>query len=225
MAASFCQKTLLITIGQTPRNDLMDAFESANLNNIQMLGALDALSEEKLEALKQASSGKAEKLFVVLKNGTANIAHQFIEEQIRKLVEQHYDQASLIVILCMSDFEAVELPKVVSPIQLMMEKAKQIKSGETVLICVPIQEQLETAKKKWKNVNGDKYFAVVNPKEEQVSEQMMQQLAVYQPKHLIMDCYGYDYEIGKEIEKRYPCTVYNGQSLIIDKICNNDVLY
>jgi hypothetical protein len=208
------ERIILLTIGQTPRPDLLRAFEPSDGNELQIVGALDGISDEKIKQMEDFSDDVGETLFVVLQSGTAHIDHRYIEVNVERIIETYSDDDVLIIILCMSDFHATALPNVISPLQMMMKKVTHINRDERVLITVPIAAQLESAQIKWQHIQGEKKFVVVNPKDSEACQLILQAVKSYHSDHVIMDCYGYDYRMVAAIQRNHRCTVYNGQNMV-----------
>lgn len=207
----------LLTIGQTPREDLMKAFHLGGVDELQLIGALDDVSQEKINWL--ANQPGEEKLYVVLKNGMANINHQLIEQKIEKLIKEYEKSSEAIAVLCMSEFECTSnQTPVIYPVQEMKEAVAGIQSEDTTVIFVPIKEQLKSAHVKWSNVQGKKHFAAVHPKSPAVLDEIEKEIEFYQANHIIMDCYGYDYELVAKIENKYPCSCHNVQHLVVQRV-------
>lgn len=207
----------LITIGQTPREDLLKAFKFGGVSNFQLVGALDDVSQNEIDMLEKQPG--EEKLFVVLKNSMANIKHEMIEQKVENLIKEYEDSSDAIAVLCMSEFKCIsKRTKVIYPIKEMKEKVGDIKICDATIIFVPIKEQVESAKMKWASVEGDKHVVVVHPKSETALEEMFRGIDLHHPKHVILDCYGYDYELVAQIENQRQCTCYNAQHLVVQKV-------
>lgn len=207
----------LLTIGQTPREDLMKAFIKGGVQDVQLVGALDGVSESEIKSLEKVPG--EEKLYVVHNNGTSNISHDCIEERIDKLIRQYENSSDAIALLCMSEFKSrSDQTTIIYPIKELREKASDINSDDTTIIFIPIKEQLSSANLKWANLKGDKQFVVANPKAENVLELLNKEITLHSPSYIILDCYGYDYELVDEIESNHECTCYNAQYLVVQKL-------
>ncbi|QTD41527.1 AroM family protein [Sporosarcina sp. Te-1] len=207
----------LLTIGQTPREDLMKAFIKGGVQDVQLIGALDGVSESEIKRLEKVPG--EEKLYVVHNKGTSNISHECIEEKIEKLIRQYENSSDAIALLCMSEFKSTsDQTTIIYPIKELREKASNINSNDKTIIFIPIKEQLTSAKLKWANVKGDKQFVVANPKVENVLGIVNKEITLHSPSYVILDCYGYDYELVDEIERNHECTCYNAQNLVVKKL-------
>src|SRR5690625_1135139 len=93
----------LLTIGQTPREDLLHPFKEEQFEEkLNMKGALDELTEEEIQLLEKKNNENP--LFVRTRNGSANIAHEYIEAELQKLVNEYESRSKAMVILCMGEF-------------------------------------------------------------------------------------------------------------------------
>ncbi|GKV54465.1 hypothetical protein NCCP2222_04120 [Sporosarcina sp. NCCP-2222] len=207
----------LLTIGQTPREDLLKAFIKGGVRDVQLVGALDGVSDGEIKKLEEVPG--EEKLFVVHNKGTSNISHECIEERIGKLIRQYENSSDAIALLCMSIFKsASDQTTIIYPIKELREKANNINSNDTTIIFIPIKEQLPSAKLKWSDVKGDKLFVVANPKAENVLGIVNKEIILHSPEYVILDCYGYDYDLVDVIESNHECTCYNAQHLVVKKL-------
>lgn len=207
----------LITIGQTPRDDLLKAFKKEGVCDYQLVGALDHVSQNEIDVLvKQPGE---EKLYVVLRDGMANMSQGTIDKKVEDAIKKYEDCSEVIAVLCMSEFTCTSnRTEIIYPIKELKEKVGNIKNGDTTIIFVPIKEQIGTAKIKWAIVEGNKHIIAVHPKSEAVLEEMIREIELHHPKYVIMDCYGYDSDLVAQIESKYSCTCYNAQHLIVQKV-------
>ncbi|KMY50423.1 AroM family protein [Peribacillus loiseleuriae] len=207
----------LITIGQTPREDLLKAFKIGGVSDFQLVGALDDVSQNEIDMLKKQPG--EEKLFVVLNNGMANIIHEIIEQKVENVIKEYENCSDAIAVLCMSEFTCTSnRTKIIYPIREIKRKVGKIKSCDTTIIFVPIKEQVGSAKIKWASVEGNKHIVPVHPKSETVLDEIIREIDLHHPNHVILDCYGYDYELVEKIEKKRQCTCYNAQHLVVQKV-------
>ena len=207
----------LITIGQTPREDLMKAFHLGGIENARLIGALDSVSSEKIKELEKIPG--EEKLYVVLRDGMANINHHLIEERVEQLIREFENSSNAIAILCMSEFNCTSnQTDVIYPIKELRKKAEIITDDDATLIFVPIKEQLESAKIKWRIIKREKYFSAVHPKSVNVLNDINKEINLHNPNYVILDCYGFDYELVAKIENAHLCTCYSAQHLVVKKV-------
>lgn len=207
----------LLTIGQTPRPDLLAPFVSKNISHVSLVGALDDVTSETIHQLQ--ISDKEESLYAVLNDGSATVGHQFIEQRLQKLVHQFEYTSEAIAILCMSEFSNLssEVP-LLFPLEELKTQSAVIRSNNRTAIFVPIHEQLLSAPDKWDCVEGDKQFFTVDPKSEDTYSQILAQVRKYAPEFVILDCYGYGTELSDSIESTYPCKCFGAQNALLDKV-------
>lgn len=93
----------LLTIGQTPREDLMYPFIMEEFKyTLSLKGALDEFTEKEIEDLEKQDVNRP--LFVRTRYGTANIGHASIEKELQRLIFNFEKLSEAIVILCTSEF-------------------------------------------------------------------------------------------------------------------------
>ncbi|WP_194841142.1 AroM family protein [Sporosarcina cascadiensis] len=207
----------LLTIGQTPRPDLLAPFVSQGIDNFQLIGALDNETIASLKNIKNIPN--EELLYVVLRDGTKNISHSIIDQRIEQLILEYEYTSDAIAVLCMSDFNITsDQTTLVFPLAELKEKSKMIGESDTSVIFVPIEEQVDSAKMKWAHVKGKKHFIPVHPKTVNVLELIDQHLLQHAPDYVILDCYGFAYGLVSEIEQRHGCKCFGPQHLVTEKI-------
>ena len=141
----------IVTIGQTPREDVVEEMKSFFGGSINVLerGVLDGLS------LEQAKMYYPEKgmtpLCTRMKNGTEIvIAEEKILSRMQTLIDDlNHSRVSLILLLCVSSFPAFKSSCLIIQPGRIVHKCVEglITSGHNLGIIVPISEQKDWARK------------------------------------------------------------------------------
>lgn len=204
----------LLTIGQTPRPDLLNPFEAIHPGRIRMAGALDGLSREAIAAAP--IDGGEETLYAVLEEGSATVGHHFIEERLQLLIDRYEGESTAIAVLCMSDFSVLtsRVP-LLFPLKALYTQSSAILSADRTAIIVPIPEQLETAPAKWQEIQGKKQFFAVSPKAPSCHQQLLSHLRDFRPDYVILDCYGFGTKTAEALEQAWPCRCFSAQHALL----------
>lgn len=157
-------KLAFLTIGQAPRDDVLSEIIpllSAKIK-IEQAGALDNLEFEEIDRLKPEQNEFP--LVSRLKNNAMAIVSRskilpLLQEKIRELEKE----CDLIALLCTEDFSELrsKVP-LIMPFNLLKEQVEILKP-EKLLIFVPLEEQIEMARKKWQHQGTQVLISALNP--------------------------------------------------------------
>ena len=139
-----------VTIGQTPRDDLVPRLETALGGSFEILqiGALDGLSEEEIQAEYETSSGAL--LVTRLRGGAeVRIKEGFVSPRLRECVQNLQGHADLILFLCTGDFPDLESSRpILFPGPLLRNVVSSL-SANRVGVLTPAAEQIEPQRARW----------------------------------------------------------------------------
>lgn len=193
----------MITIGQSPRNDVIAEIKDI-LGGVEIVerGCLDELTKEQIESLKPEE--REPFLVTVLRDGspvqvskekTANLLQQRIEELENKDV-------TLIALLCTGDFSNLKSKKLaIEPGNLSRTLVQGMLTKEKKLgVVIPSSEQIEQTKKKWGHLNP--VVAVTSPYEN--SEGIQEAAKKLRAKNVdltVLDCIGYTKQMKQKVKE------------------------
>jgi|SRR5699024_6069541 len=196
------RKLGLLTIGQSPRNDITPTFKKILGNSIEIVesGALDDLTEIEL---KRIEPSKNEATYISkLKSGeSTRISKKKLLPLLQIKLEELEKQVDLTVMLCTGDFPSIKSTKpILYPDNILVHNIKAtLKTGKLGLI-MPLAEQKESLLKKWERISLPIVTGVASPYEETVditkpAETLKQQGATM----IVLDCMGYTQQHKKEV--------------------------
>lgn len=201
------RKIGLITIGQSPRTDVVPEIREILGQDAQILeaGALDGLSMEEIKGLVPEES--CENVLVSrLRDGSwvtmdENKLLVLLEERIRQLEEQG---AALGVLLCTGPFPRLReggIP-IVYPFRLMEAVFPCFSRRGSVGIVTPDEKQKELCLGKWSPVMEHVAVTVCNPYEKERNlEQAAMDMREADPDFIVLDCIGYNKEMKQKMEQ------------------------
>lgn len=148
------KKIGLVTIGQSPRVDLtpeMEPFLDEDCLFVEA-GALDDLTHEEIEKLAPAA-GEATYVSRLRSGGYAKLKKSkllpFVQQKITKLEEE----VSTTILVCTGSFPTLTHTKpLLLPDKIISGMVKSVLGNGKLGILVPLQEQEEDIKEKWKDV-------------------------------------------------------------------------
>jgi protein AroM len=190
----------VITIGQSPRSDLIPEFEQALGAVVEIIqkGALDGL---KLEEVKQLHPEEGDYILVTrMRDGTeVKIAERFIKKRmLEKTVELEKAGVELIVLLCTGEFPELACPIPLLKPDLILEKlvTAVLPSGLLAAV-VPSSDQIPMLRKKWEKTGLSIFCESLSPYTG--TENHMKAVALrikeQKPDLVVLDCLGYSRKV------------------------------
>lgn len=190
------KKVGLITIGESPRTDIMVDMEPILADNFEILqgGALDGLSKEELEALKPEGSDII--LVSTLRNGQSII---MAERKILKYMQQRIDEleskgADIIMLLCTGNFDDTLHSNVplIYPNKIIEGLLSRI-CDDGLIAVTPDNEQMDECKKYWQDHGVDACMASISPYDNSLEDfvEFGKTLNDYKPAYILLDCMGF----------------------------------
>ena len=214
------KKLGVITIGQSPRDDILTEMRPYIGNNVEIIqsGALDGLTYEEILVLEHEEDNNI--LITKLRNGkTVNIAENLItsriQECIYKLEEQEVD---LILLMCTGVFPDVFIShKPILYPQKILHGVIPYLSGEgKIAIITPEKDQIEFYQKKWNETGGDIFVLHGSPYGDMEElDRVISALGKHENVDLIvLDCMGYTQDMKLKIFERTNIPVILAKTLI-----------
>jgi protein AroM len=192
-----------LTIGQSPRDDVVPDMMTIIGPDIEIIehGALHGLSRKDIEAL---SPGKKDfPLITRLRNGAAAVVGKrkitpFIRKQLSSLERQ---KVRLIALLCTDDFPEIQARTLLlMPHRILLSTVTSIMKEGRLGIFVPLEEQKERLKKKWRMTSLEIFIENLNPYQESPErDQVIERMKRHQVNLIVLDCIGYSSKIKEKI--------------------------
>ncbi len=197
-------KVGLLTIGQSPREDVVPEMNPFLLPQIQILekGLLDDLNPEEIRRLKPKTGEKP--IVTRLRKGSSV---QLSEKKISSLLPEAIDsmktkmKVKVVGVLCTHDFQKTEFPpSVIFPFNSLKFLITRIIDVKCLGVVAPLEGQIDAAKKKWKK---DKVIVEVkSPYTRGKSwEEIAQNFSRKKVEIVILDCIGYKIKDKKALQK------------------------
>lgn len=222
------RKIGLLTIGQSPRDDILAELRPLLHPGLEIIeaGALDDLSEQEISRL----SAEKEDLPLVsrLANGRKVILSR--EKILSRLQEKIYElekKAEIIALLCTDSFpELFSQKNLIFPYDLMKKEILRILPS-FLMVFVPLKEQVFQAKQKWSLKEIDQKVKItiysINPYElspekiAHVSSCLLPRLSS-QPDLAIFDCLGYSLSFIQAMANILKCPCLRPRELLAQAI-------
>jgi protein AroM len=142
------QKIGMVTIGQSPRNDILSVMSRYLPKDVQVLqaGALDGLDEATIKGM--APNPGEPTLVTAMRDGSeATVTHSKVTPLMEKGIETLYRQgAKLVVLLCAGGFEELKRDDliIIDPGSLLQGVIKSLVNGSKLGLVLPSADQVST---------------------------------------------------------------------------------
>ena len=158
-----------ITIGQTPRPDIMGEMEKILGPGIRLVeaGALDGLSRAEIDALAPAP-GDSDALITHLRDGdNVVVAKRRIVPRLQACLDRLANDVDAFAILCAGVFPPFTSRRpVLLPERCLAAVVDATFDGGRLGVLVPIPEQLDSSAKRWTRVDARVLVTVASPYED-----------------------------------------------------------
>jgi protein AroM len=197
-----------VTIGQSPRVDVVPEIARILGPKVGILekGALDGLSGEEIRKL-QPEEGDF-RLITRLRDGsTAVVGKKKIVPLLKKkIVELAGLDVRLIAVLCTDEFPSIRQrrggPRIVlQPFRLLIREVRAMGVKGNLGVFVPLREQKEETKRKWKKAGLPVAVETLNPYHEvEASEEAIGRMRHERVDLIVLDCIGYSKETTDKLQ-------------------------
>lgn len=187
-------KVGLITIGQSPRNDVTPILKKVLGRSIQLIekGALDGLTKNEIEKLAPSMGDYV--LVTRLRDGSSvKVARRLITSKIQKCIGALEDLGvDFNVLLCTGEFPRLKAKKpLIMPEPLITSFVRCVKGGK-IGVVVPEKEQAANVDKKWKRRSVSAVVVHANP---YGNVKALEEAAILLAKEnvdlIVLDCIGF----------------------------------
>ena len=184
----------LVTIGQSPRDDILSQMLPllpVGLD-IRQVGALDGLTCEQIAGLAPGPADYV--LHTRLQDGSAvTVGGERIMVLLQSCLKQLEDEgANPVVLLCTGEFPELRSDTLlIEPDRLLVNVVRGL-GPRRVGVLVPLPSQIEAAAEKWRVLEAEVVFAAASPYGERIElTQAAEELEGYPLDLVVMDCMGY----------------------------------
>lgn len=212
-------KLALITIGQSPRTDIVPELSGIWGHDVQVVerGALDGLSQEAISAMAPAPDDYV--LVTRLANGySVRIARRFVEPLIMKAIrEMDGAGTDCMLLLCTGDFARLKTQTLlIKPDEVLHNTVKALVGDYPVGVLTPSPLQVEQAEMKWAGLIHHVVVESANPysDDKNTIAHVAQRLRNRGARVLVMDCMGYTLGMKRTVREASGLPVVLARSLL-----------
>lgn len=207
MIKTGAKKAAFLTIGQSPRDDILAELIPFLPGQVEILqaGALDGLGRREIKAL--APEKREFPLISRLRDGSpAVVGRQKILPRLKaKVNELEIKGADIIAVLCTEDFPELRSKKpLILPFEVMKSEMEMRQGIKKIAVVVPLKAQKNAAPQKWTFPAAQTKITVLNPyatpkEHESDLQDFFGQISGYEPDLLIFDCLGFTISFSRKI--------------------------
>lgn len=215
-------KVGVVTIGQTPREDLISQLIEDMGPNLQILeaGALDGMSKE--EVAKIAPGPGDYVLVTRLRDGTpVKINKKAILPKIQRCITQLEEKgAGLILLLCTGEFPEFKSERlIVRPDRILESFVRSVIDRGRIGVVAPAVEQTPIMKRKWGREGIEVIIKSANPyaKRDELGD-VADELSKVNVDLIVLDCMGFRKDSREKVLKKTGKPVVLPSSLLAHSV-------
>jgi len=203
-------RVALITIGQTPRPDLVVDLSRLWNNQFEFVqeGALDGLEDGEIKSL-EPTSGESDLITRLADGRSVYVSHHRLTPYVQAAIDRACTQrAAIVIIACTGGFDGLraDIP-IIQPCNILEHSvAGVLTPGKSVAVVVPTQGQVKEASDKWSE-RGYKVKAihVASPFEDrqQLINRLTEDAQVTTADSIIYDCFGFGSDYITDLSGSY----------------------
>lgn len=188
-----------VTIGQTPRDDIVPELEVAlgTRYKILQVGALDGLNEEEIVNQHRKFGGR---LYVTrLRNGAEiRVREDFVSPRLKECLRSLQDRTDLILLLCTGDLPSIRVNcPVLHPGRILQDITRSL-DVKSLGVLTPAAEQVKSQRKRWRRLVRNVVVSHVSPYGPlEAFETAAKELRPKRPDVVVMDCIGYTQQMKR----------------------------
>ena len=192
----------LVTIGQSPREDIVSEMRNILGGNIEILqsGALDGLTRLEINRLQPRKTEFP--LLTRLNDGTSVIVgkKKIVPLLNQRIADLEHIGTVLIALLCTEEFEGlISKQPLVLPWNIMQQTIDAIHPAGKLGILIPMEEQQQAMQKKWGKTGVKFILEPVNPYEDRTQLKKRLMKLCEEVELVVLDCFGYNSKFQNQI--------------------------
>lgn len=195
MAATTTKPAIgVLTLGQTPRPDLIEAVQSIVPNaELTIRGGFDGLSRDEIETFRAGPNPKYALMVRLTSGETMDVDMYDLLPNLTKQAELlARDGAKQIVLMCSGGFAEFKSPiPVIRPVALFQAYAGILAVRKRVGILNPIQAQVAPASAYWQNLGYTTFSDFASPFKPDEVRAKARAVAAQDVDCLMLDCMGF----------------------------------
>ena len=197
----FAKRVGLITIGQSPRVDVVPEIRRVlDGSDVELIecGALDRLSREEVATLAPREGEYV--LVTRLRDGSeVRVTRERVLPLVQECVDILEPQVDLIGLLCTGEFPELRSRKLlIEPSVLLLKVVESLKVNKLGVV-VPDPAQVDPARRRWRHVTSDLKVVSVSPYTGTLNELRRASEELRDRDLIVLDCIGFSTEAKRVV--------------------------
>lgn len=218
------KETIFITIGESPRTDIADSFETffADSPQVKQTGLLDGLSYNQAQEILGADA--SESLVSTFRDGTSlEMSKVKVQQRLQERIDSlQQPSVAAIIVLCTAEFTQLKTQSVplIEPEKVLLPYIQQRFQQQKIGVVLPLENQMSAAKKKWQEQQLSPIFTFASPYDYSPNQFSVagKKLQEQGAEIVILDCMGYSQKMKKELEQVTQLPVYQSNELLFEYV-------
>jgi len=211
------KKIGMLTIGQSPRNDILPGLREILGNNVEVVEA-GALDGKTMEDVKKIPLRVEDYILVSrMRNGTEiKITKKYIFPMMQERLDWLESQGiRLTVIMCTGKFPQFKSKGlVVTPMEILKGVLEGCLKQGKLGIVYPTAEQIPMGEREWSRPGVKVYSDTVSPYEPKDVEGLCNRLADQNLDLILLNCFGFPIEIRKKVATKTGKPVVQANTMV-----------
>ncbi|MDQ7849042.1 MAG: AroM family protein [Armatimonadota bacterium] len=181
----------VLTIGQSPRSDVVPLLAEWLGGEVVEAGALDGLAEVEIAALAPASGEYL--LATRLRDGRqVTVSRERILPHIQRALDRLAPQVDVVLLLCTGEFPPLASEQLlIEPSRVLHHVVAGVAGGRRLGVLVPLPAQVEEARRRWQAAGPVAAVAAASPYGNADFSGAGRALREAGAELIVMDCMGY----------------------------------
>lgn len=197
-------KVGFLTIGQSPRKDIMDDIDpilrDAGIEYSEC-GALDGLTRQQIELLRPESKSDYVLVTRLLDGSEVKLSKTKIVSLLQDCIVRMEDRVDAIGLFCTGEFPELKSKKLlVEPSILLSKVVEALSPTSSITILIPSADQEMELRKKW-DLGSERAVIPISPYTSNINDFKTKLKDVKADQLVVMDCIGYSVEMKKLVSR------------------------
>ncbi|QSO47407.1 AroM family protein [Alicyclobacillus mengziensis] len=206
----------LVTIGQSPRPDVISGLEMTEKSGVILAGALDGLTSLDVQAMAWQPTDPALPLFTWFEGDVVVLNKHLLSKRVAETVSKVSDGAAAVSVLCTESFPEIEVrrPSVMLRMdQLLFHTVNGLLAGRSrprLGVLVPVEGQVVPGETRWSLAAEARAVCLPPRSVDETIQGVCKKLADLldgEPDAIVLDCMGYGARERGKCEAYFGCPV------------------